>query len=72
MSPSPTDRFLIEAVFDARVDLSTDEQIAYLDRTASADPESHEEVLRQLEAHRHGSHGPTGSTLGRGPRRTGP
>ena len=52
MSPSPTDRFRIEAVFDALVDLSTDEQMAYLDRTASDDPELREEVLRLLQAHR--------------------
>jgi tRNA A-37 threonylcarbamoyl transferase component Bud32/tetratricopeptide (TPR) repeat protein len=52
MSPSPTDRFRIEAVFDALVDLSTDEQMAYLDRTASEDPELREEVLRLLQAHR--------------------
>jgi hypothetical protein len=56
MSPSPTDLFRIEAVFDALVDLSPDEQMAYLDRTASDDPELREEVFRQLEAHRHGSH----------------
>jgi len=52
MSP-PTDRFRIEAVFDALVDLSTDEQMAYLDRTVSDDPELREEVLRLLQAHRH-------------------
>jgi tetratricopeptide (TPR) repeat protein len=52
MSPSPPERSRIEAVFDALVDLSTDEQMAYLDRTASDDPELREEVLRLLQAHR--------------------
>ena len=52
MSPSPTDRIRIEAVFDALVDLSTDKQMAYLDRTASDDPELREEVSRLLRAHR--------------------
>ena len=52
MPPSPTARFRIEAVFDALVDLSTDEQMAYLDRTASDDPELREEVLSLLQAHR--------------------
>ena len=52
MSPSPTDRYRIEAVFDALVDLSTDEQMAYLDRTGSDDPELREEVLLLLQVHR--------------------
>jgi tetratricopeptide (TPR) repeat protein len=49
---SPIDRLRIEAVFDALADLSTDEQMAYLDRTASDDPELRAEVLRLLQAHR--------------------
>jgi eukaryotic-like serine/threonine-protein kinase len=53
MSPSPTDRYRrIDAVFDALLDLPPDEQRPYLDRTASADPELHGEVLRLLQAHR--------------------
>src|SRR6266498_5638000 len=53
MSSSPTDRFRrIDAVFDALLDLPPDEQMAYLDRTASDDPELREEVLRLLQAHR--------------------
>jgi eukaryotic-like serine/threonine-protein kinase len=52
MSPSPNDRLRIEAVFDTLVDLSSDEQMAYLDRTASDDPELRQEVLRLLQAHR--------------------
>jgi eukaryotic-like serine/threonine-protein kinase len=53
MSSSPTDRYRrIDAVFDALLDLPPDEQMAYLDRAASDDPELHEEVLRLLQAHR--------------------
>jgi tetratricopeptide (TPR) repeat protein len=52
MSLSPTDRYRIDAVFDALLDLPPDEQMAYLDRTASDDPEVHAEVLRLLQAHR--------------------
>ncbi len=51
--PSPTERYRrIDAVFDAVLDLSPDEQTAYLDRTVNDDPELREEVLRLLQAHR--------------------
>jgi eukaryotic-like serine/threonine-protein kinase len=53
MSSSPTDRYRrIDAVFDALLDLPPDEQMPYLDRTASEDPELRGEVLRLLQAHR--------------------
>jgi tetratricopeptide (TPR) repeat protein len=53
MSSSPTERYRrIDAVFDALLDLPPDEQMPYLDRAASEDPELHEEVLRLLQAHR--------------------
>ena len=53
MSSSPTNRYhRIDAVFDALLDLPREEQMAYLDRAASDDPELHEEVLRLLQAHR--------------------
>jgi eukaryotic-like serine/threonine-protein kinase len=52
MSPFPTDRYQrIDAVFEAVLDLPTDEQMAYLTRTAGDDPELQEEVLRLLRAH---------------------
>src|SRR5215211_3884534 len=52
-SPSDaTDRHRrIDAVFDAVLDLSPDEQMAYLDRVASDDSELHGEVRRLLHAH---------------------
>ncbi len=50
---SPTERSQrVEAVFDALLDLPADEQMDYLHRTASDDPEVHREVLRLLQAHR--------------------
>jgi eukaryotic-like serine/threonine-protein kinase len=53
MPSSPTERSRrIDAVFDALLDLPPDEQMAYLDRAASDDPELHGEVLRLLQAHR--------------------
>jgi serine/threonine-protein kinase len=52
MSLSPTDRYRrIDAVFDALLDLPPDEQMAYLDRAASDDPELRSEVMRLLQAH---------------------
>ena len=49
----PTDRYRrIDAVFDALLDLPRDEQMAYLDRTVSDDPELYAEVLSLLQAHR--------------------
>jgi eukaryotic-like serine/threonine-protein kinase len=53
MSSSPTDRYRrIDAVFDALLDLPPDEQMAYLERASSDDPELRGEVLRLLQAHR--------------------
>ncbi|HEU5048943.1 MAG TPA: protein kinase, partial [Gemmatimonadales bacterium] len=51
MSPDPTRRSCL-TVFDALVDLSIDEQMAWLDRLPIEEAELREEVLRLLEAHR--------------------
>ena len=52
MSVDTTDRFeRVEAVFDAVLDLPTDEQAAYVDRTCSDEPEVCAEVIQLLRAH---------------------
>jgi hypothetical protein len=53
MSSSPTDRSQrVDVIFDALLDLPTDQQTAYLDRAAGGDAEVYDEVLRLLRAHR--------------------
>jgi serine/threonine-protein kinase len=53
MSALPTDRYRrVDAVFDALLDVPPDEQMAFAERAAGADPEVHAEVLRLLHAHR--------------------
>ena len=54
MAPSPIGRSCL-TVFDAIVDLPTDEQLLQLDRIAGTDAELREEVLRLLQAHRRSS-----------------
>ncbi|HUR95498.1 MAG TPA: serine/threonine-protein kinase [Gemmatimonadales bacterium] len=53
MIPLPTDRYRrVDAVFDALLDVSPDEQMGFAERAAGDDPEVHAEVLRLLHAHR--------------------
>src|SRR4051812_35792958 len=54
MRTSANDRIeRVDAVFDAVLDLPTTEQLAYVDRTCSEDPQLRDEVLGLLRAHHH-------------------
>ena len=52
MSGSPTDRFRrVDAIFDAALDLSADDQAAYVERACGDDAELRAEVFELLRAH---------------------
>jgi len=54
VSASPTDRFRrVDSVFDAVIDLPTDEQAAFIDRACADDLELRAEVIQLLRAHHH-------------------
>ena len=54
MTASPTDRFRrVDSVFDAVIDLPSDEQQAYVDRVCAGDEALRTEVLELLRAYHH-------------------
>jgi serine/threonine-protein kinase len=54
MRASAPDRFRrVDAVFDAVLELATDEQASYIERACSDDPALRDEVLQLLRAHHH-------------------